>query len=94
MKRFAQSFRSSATAPAWFYLLHNPHGWGECREMTGSFPVHAVVLMPLTYIPVGNAEDERKDKSVARVIKFTFLKFEDRMKNASLRQANAGPIWK
>jgi len=25
------------------YLLHNPQGCGECREMTGSFPVRAVV---------------------------------------------------
>jgi hypothetical protein len=57
------------------YLLHNPHGWGECREMTGPFLVHAVVLTPLTYIPVGNTEEGQKGKSVAGVIKFTFLSF-------------------
>jgi hypothetical protein len=33
----------SAIAPALLYLLHDPQGCGECREMTGSFPVHAVV---------------------------------------------------
>jgi hypothetical protein len=36
-------FVSSAIAPALLYLLHNPQGCGECREMTGSFPVLAVV---------------------------------------------------
>ncbi|PKM11013.1 MAG: hypothetical protein CVV13_10825 [Gammaproteobacteria bacterium HGW-Gammaproteobacteria-3] len=30
-------------------------------------------LTPLTYIPVGNAEDGQKDKSVAQVIKCTSL---------------------
>ncbi|PKM09890.1 MAG: hypothetical protein CVV06_18640 [Gammaproteobacteria bacterium HGW-Gammaproteobacteria-10] len=30
-------------------------------------------LTPLTYIPVGNAEDGQKNKSVAQVIKCMFL---------------------
>ncbi|WP_305267528.1 hypothetical protein [Methylobacter sp.] len=29
--------------PELLYLLHNPQGCGECREMTGSFPVRAGV---------------------------------------------------
>jgi hypothetical protein len=41
---FAQSFRSPATADL--------QGCNECREMTGSFPVHAVVIAPLTYFIV------------------------------------------
>jgi uncharacterized protein len=32
-----------------------------------------LLLTLLTYIPVGNAEEGQKDKSVAGVIKFTFL---------------------
>jgi hypothetical protein len=35
--------------------------------------IHAVVLTLLTYIPVGNVEDGRKDKSVTSFIIFTFL---------------------
>ncbi len=36
---FAQSFRSPATADL--------QGCNECREMTGAFPVHAVMIAPL-----------------------------------------------
>ncbi len=32
-----------------------------------------LLLTPLAYIPVGNAEEGRKDKSFAGIIKFTFL---------------------
>ena len=50
-----KSFRSSATAPALLYLLHNPQGCGECRFCMEQKSVHAVVLTPLAYIPVGKA---------------------------------------
>lgn len=33
-----------------------------------------LLLTLLTYIPVGNAEEGQRDKSVAGVIKFTFLR--------------------
>jgi hypothetical protein len=29
------------------YLLHDPQGCGECREMTGSFPVLAATVFKI-----------------------------------------------
>jgi len=39
------SRRNSTSPVLGSYLLHNPQGCGECREMTGSFPVLAVVCV-------------------------------------------------
>ncbi|PKM10290.1 MAG: hypothetical protein CVV13_13630 [Gammaproteobacteria bacterium HGW-Gammaproteobacteria-3] len=39
------------------------------------FAQHLNWLTPLPYMPVGNAEDGQKDKSVAQVIKYTFLRY-------------------
>ncbi|WP_292434523.1 hypothetical protein, partial [Methylobacter sp.] len=49
------------------YLLHDPQGCGKCREMIGSFPVHAVVRGDKLYILMGSYIFKPQAKSYVKM---------------------------